>query len=177
MLLFYLTLTDAPEKKTKLEQIYNEYKRLMQYIAYEILKDNDLAEDAVHQAFLRIIRHLDGIEDISCHKTKAFIVIIIRCTAPDMLRKEKRQRVIGMEAVREDGTYSRDMTEDLSVHELTQIIKSLPEIYRDALELKVYYDLSDRELAEALGISYAAARKRLERARAALKKALKDRGE
>ena len=35
----------------KLEQIFEQYGRLMYYIAYQILKDEFRAEDAVQEAF------------------------------------------------------------------------------------------------------------------------------
>lgn len=49
---------------------------------------------------------------------------------------------------------------------------NLPEIYRTVLELRTYHDLSEKQIATALGISYAAVRKRLERARNLLAVAL-----
>jgi len=41
----------------------------MFYVANSILKDEHLAEDAVHQAFIRIIESLDKINEIKCPKT------------------------------------------------------------------------------------------------------------
>ncbi|MBO5020416.1 MAG: hypothetical protein J6D52_07110 [Clostridia bacterium] len=53
---------------------------------------------------------------------------------------------------------------------------SLPDIHRDILQLKVYYEDSDKKIADLLGISHQAVRKRLQRARNALGKLLKERG-
>lgn len=41
----------------------------MFYVAHSILKDEHLAEDAVHQAFIKIIDNLDKINEITCPKT------------------------------------------------------------------------------------------------------------
>ena len=54
MLLYYLSLVDTEEEKSKLENLYYEYKALMKYIAFNILGDNGLAEDAVHEAFIKL---------------------------------------------------------------------------------------------------------------------------
>lgn len=78
VLLFYLSLLDTEEEKSKLEKLYYQYKALMKYIALDILKDYSMADDAVHEAFIKLIRHLDGIDEIDSRKTKAFIVIVIR---------------------------------------------------------------------------------------------------
>lgn len=54
MLLFYLSLLDTEEEKTKFERLYYEYRAVMKYKALEILKDEYLAEDAVHEAFIKL---------------------------------------------------------------------------------------------------------------------------
>ena len=41
----------------------------------------------------------------------------------------------------------------------------MPAIYRDALSLRVYYDMSFKEIASVMNVSEDAARKRVERAR------------
>jgi hypothetical protein len=50
----------------------------MFYIANQILKDDYLSEDAVEQTFVKIIENLDNISDVDCHKTKSYIVIMVR---------------------------------------------------------------------------------------------------
>lgn len=77
MLAFYLSLVDSEEDKSKVEQIYYQYRNLMFYVARDVLRDEKLAEDAVHQAFIRIINHLDGVEEIVSHKTRCFVVIVV----------------------------------------------------------------------------------------------------
>ena len=56
-------------------------------------------------------------------------------------------------------------------------IAQLPETYRLALELRAYHELEEKQIADILGISYAATRKRLERARSLLAQKLKAREE
>ena len=53
-------------------------------------------------------------------------------------------------------------------------IMLLPDIHRDILNLKIYYEYPDKEIADLLGISHQAVRKRLQRARMALEKLLKE---
>lgn len=61
MLTFYLSLLDTEEEKSKMEALYITYKGLMLKIAYDISKDYDLANDALHNAFLKIVHHLNKI--------------------------------------------------------------------------------------------------------------------
>ncbi|OJT86126.1 RNA polymerase subunit sigma-24, partial [Clostridioides difficile] len=52
-MLIYLAIIDSKEERIKFEEIYIKYKKLMFYVANQILKDDVLAEDAVHSSFLK----------------------------------------------------------------------------------------------------------------------------
>ena len=70
MLVYYLQMLDTPEEKVQFEQIYMKYRGLMYHVAENILHDSQEAEDAVHNAFLRIIKRFsksqnDSLEDIA----------------------------------------------------------------------------------------------------------------
>ena len=54
MLGLYLAMLDTPEEKSKFELLYKEYRSTMFNLAKRILKDNYLAEDAVHNAFFEV---------------------------------------------------------------------------------------------------------------------------
>ena len=51
MLVFYVSLIESDDNKTKFEIIYEEYKNLMYYVANQILGDTKDSEDVVHDAF------------------------------------------------------------------------------------------------------------------------------
>lgn len=78
----------------------------MFFVANRILREEYLSEDAVHQAFLRIIDNLDKIDKVDCHKTKGFIVIIVENIAIDFYRKRKRENSISFDEIE---FYIRDM--------------------------------------------------------------------
>lgn len=170
MLLYYLSLIDNEEDKSKFEKIYEEYRLLMKYIALKVLGNDKNAEDVVHDAFVKIIKHLNQIEDVYSHKTRSFIVIIVKNTAIDYTRKEKKSRYVDIEKVYDTKVSSAasNITEELSAKEILSKLKQLPDKYREILELKVYHQLSDKQTADLLNISHAAVRKRLQRAREAL---------
>ena len=176
MLLFYLSLLDTEEEQSKLEKLYYQYKALMKYIALDILKDDGMADDAVHDAFIKLTRHLDGIDEIKSHKTKGFIVIVIRSVCLDTLEKEKRNKFCSLEEVADDLSIDDSILDNMEAKDICEKIMSLPDIHRDILQLKVYYEYSDKKIADLLGISHQAIRKRLQRARNVLGKLLKERG-
>lgn len=71
-------------------ELYNKYNRLMLYIAKGILHDKLLAEDAVSQAFIKIIENLNKIDMNNCNKTKSYVVTIIRNISFNMLTQQER---------------------------------------------------------------------------------------
>ena len=148
----------------------------MKYKAIQILHDEFLAEDAVHEAFIKLTRHISGVDENDSHKTTAFIVIIVKSVCSDMIRKEKN-KAISLENVDYIGCVNDDSYKSLEVEDIYSVIASLPDTYREIIELKVSHDLSDKAIADVLNISNSAVRKRLQRAREILKKKLAEQGE
>ena len=68
-MLIYLQMLETPEEKSLFEQIYLEYRGLMYHVAYEILHNEQDAEDAVHQAFVKIAENIKKIDDPVCPQT------------------------------------------------------------------------------------------------------------
>lgn len=168
MLLFYLSLLDTQEDKDKFTYLYKRYAPLLKHVACQKLGDEQLAEDAVHNAFLNIIKNFHKIEDETSHKTRHFLVVVTENAAIDMLRKARHMSRVDFEDIAPTLSTTEELLDGIAVRELAELIKALPEIYRTALELRVYHGMSEKRIAATLDISYAAARKRLERARAML---------
>lgn len=177
MLLFYLGLIENDEYKSKFERLYYQYRKLMKHTATEMLRDEFLAEDAVHEAFIKLTRYIDGVDENDSHKTTSFIVIIIKSVCSDMLRKESKNKAISLENVDYIGCVNDDSFKNLEVEDIYSVILSLPDKYREIIELKVSHDLSDKQIADVLSISNSAVRKRLQRAREILRIKLAERGE
>jgi RNA polymerase sigma-70 factor (ECF subfamily) len=165
MLSFYLSLLDTEEERSKTTDLYCRYREKLKFKAYEILRNDFDAEETLHMVFMKIIHCLDKIEDVDSHRTEHFLVIITKNTALDMCRKRKRHPVVSTEVIGEISHGTSDILGDFFAVELANKIRELPDIYRDVLQLKAQWELSDKQLAEMLSISPAAARKRLQRAR------------
>ena len=56
-MLIYLQMLDTPEEKSKFETLYYTHRRTMLHIAMQILKDHQLAENAVQEAFIRLAKN------------------------------------------------------------------------------------------------------------------------
>lgn len=176
MLLFYLTLIDNDDGKDKFEQLYYKYRWLMFSIAKNIMKDTQSAEDATQEAFIKIAKAMDKVEDVYSYKTKNFVAIITRNTCFDMLKQEKRHMgLINIDDIEASETTEYFDLDTLALQSVVEAIKELPPKYSDIIMMKYYYNFKEKEIAAVFGITYAAARKRLERAKNALAKLLEER--
>ena len=104
-MLIYLQLIDAPEERSKFEALYMQYRGLMLYVARRILRRQEDAEDAVHDACIKIAKSISKISAIDCPETRAYIVIIVENTCIDLLRKRRRHPVHGKRRCR--GSFRR----------------------------------------------------------------------
>ena len=79
------------DESEKLKKLYEIYEQPMYRIAYAVLHDEGLAEDAVSEAFIRIMRKLSKFSNCEDGKTKAYIVKVIKSTSINIYRKNKRR--------------------------------------------------------------------------------------
>ena len=174
-MLFLMMLIDSDEDRSKFELIYETYHRLMFFLAKQILPDDRDAEDAVQEAFIRIIKNLDRISDPKCPKTKHFIVIIVKRTAIDIRKKQEREpKMVTMdeEAVDSVADESPDLEAIDERLDLSEAIAGLPDTYRDVILMKYYQGFSDTEITELTGMSLDSVRKTIQRARKKLEQEL-----
>ena len=165
MLVMYVQMLDAPQEKVKFEQVYRTYRSLMFRIAMKLLHNTQDAEDAVHNAFIQMIRHFSKISDVPCENLTPWIVSIIRNESISVLRKRGDLTPI------EEWNGCADTTAQASdYHELLGLFAKLPDTYRSVMELKLLWGYSDGEIASRLGISKTAVSSRVNRGRAYLRK-------
>ncbi len=171
MLALYLLSLEGESEKGKFEKIYTLYKGLMLSRAYEILGDRELSEDAVHNAFIRILNNIKKIDEPESPRAKGFVMIVLENVAKTMYVKRKKEKIVELnDNIAESSNVEINTETKLTAELIARKIAELPEKHRDILVLKYLNSLNDKEIASALGISSAAARKRLQRAREGLRK-------
>lgn len=170
-MLIFLTLIDSDDSKERFIKIYNQYRRLMFYVSFQILANEQDAEDAVQEAFFSIAKNIERISDPVCTKTKNLVVIITERKALDILRKRKKG---GSDLLDEDLTgYDFDYT---GTDALAGCIMKLPARYREIILLKYYMGYELKEISEILGIKLNNAQRLDQRAKAKLKMICKAEG-
>jgi len=151
--------------------LYRTYSRLMFQIARLVLADSAGAEDAVSEAFLKIIRHCEKFHEMEAHQIKAYIVSTIRTTAYNM--HKQRKPVASDEALfalpDEKTNIEDEVTKAESRATITAVIAQLPDKLRTVAHAFFVQGLSHEDIARMYGISVSASKKRLERAKLRLR--------
>lgn len=150
-----MTMADGAGESEKFTKIYRRYHRALCGLAFSILKDQHAAEDAVHNAFLNILKNLDKIVEIDCSKTRAFLIVITKRECYRIYNERKEKDVIEWEDYLED---TGDVTwEEIERNASSDALKSallkLSELDRQLLIGKYAHGYSYRELAEFLHLS------------------------
>ena len=172
MLQFYLSLLDSEEDHELFTKMYTENLDYMRKIAYGILKSHEKAEDAVQEAFLRIIESFNKFHNISCPKTRSFCVNVCRNVSYNMYNKDKKFTEVEFDEAIEYNS-DRNQVEDeildkASVELFVEKLMSLSKIYRDVMYLYCFDNMSVKEIAYIMNIPAETVKKRIQRARSKL---------
>lgn len=176
MISIYLSMIEDIEDKKKFESLYLLYRQDMYAVAYKILNNVHDAEDAVHQAFLKIANNFEKILDIDCPKTKAYVVIIVRNTSIDIYKQNKKNSVNSTSIDTEVGNFIEDESffNEINYKSLVSKIGCLPDVYKDVLYLKYVQGYDNVEISNLLAVSKDTTYKRIQRAKSLLHKLLKE---
>ena len=171
-MLVYLAVIDEPMQKTKFETVYHRYRGLMYYVAYRILNNASDAEDAVHDAFIKIAENMKKISDPVCPKNQSYVVTIVENKAIDLYREKQRRNVLPL-AEEYIGAAPAAEIERLAERDtLAAAIASLPPRYHSVLLLRYDCGYSNAEIANILDMTEPNVRKLIQRAKEKLSAAL-----
>ena len=163
----YMALVDD-EDLPAFEEIYNKYHKSVYKVAFAILKNEQDAEDAVQETFMKIADSLKNLIQIPCNEMPSYIVIICRNTSLN-LYKQKRKR--SERNVRFDEWITAEdiisVCDDKAA--LKQALQKLPQEYKDVIYLFDLMEFSAKETAEQLGMTEVNVRQMAFRARKILK--------
>lgn len=180
MLALYISLLDTEEQISKFEHIYTKYRGIMSYTAKGVLQDSYLAEDAVHETFLDIIRIIDSIRANNEKELSQFLRVMTHHKSVDMVRRCNRQRKSDAEIEnfvlsKSDVNAETIVLDKIDFEKMLLLVQSMNENYKTPLLLKVQgYKVS--EIADFLNISPGNVKVRLHRARKIILTGLEENG-
>ncbi len=166
------------------------YGNRLTAVAYALLGNREDAEEAVSDTFMEAYRHSGDFRGLEESDRIRLLVVYTKNNAKDRLRKRRGKRTLSTEDLTGDGGEDEDgpaweipddsaipenvvLTEERS-RRIASYIDRLSDEQHDVILLKYYHGMSARAIAERLKISETAVSARLSRAKAALKKMMKE---
>lgn len=149
--------------------LVTEYSGTLYRVAFSVLRNSADAEDAVQEAFLRVLRHRDTLDEV--RDQRVWLIRIVWNIVLDRKRRAKTRPetddVSEMARILPCGGLSAEQVAAAAEHHahVLACVDQLPAKERQVLHLSAFEELSSVEIAAVLGITESSVRSRLFRAR------------
>lgn len=177
MLSFYLSMIEGDWEKELFTRFYEQYEKKLFAVALRFMRTREGAEDALHNAMVKIIaRYMEkfiALTQKPCQELEAWAVIIVKRTALDMLEKESHTTPLPEWW---DAPAGGSTEGEADYGRLKELIRAMPETYREVLELRFVLEWSSAEIAGALNLTVSAVDARISRGRSRLIEILRKEG-
>lgn len=157
-------------KKESFGRVYDEYHKLVLHVAFDILRDYDLAEDVCQEVFIKLYEKIDNLDE---DRVKGWLLRCGQRKAIDFVRRAYRKKEVSES--------SEKAEQDLVVEYLLEVEKEsdrrqFRNFVLEELERKnqVWYELivrvvmgneSAKAVAQEYGMTLVSMRMRISRAR------------
>jgi len=151
-------MLDSETDRENMAQIYEAHRAELLIRATKITINKEMAEDAVHNAFLSIIKHKDKLFRLSKRELRAQLIIIVKNKCIDLLRQrdyfsdesidDMKHTVESDDLPVEDKIISAESYEAIREH-----MAKLDEQNLLVLEMKYIRGLTYKEIGEEMGIT------------------------
>lgn len=153
------------------------YQPILKFISTKVQNDED-AEDLTQEVFIKLLRSTE--KGISINNPQNWLFNIAKNSVIDYYRKKK----IILEDINDNNNHDLKceenelrLSEEQQLHiktYLRTVIQNLPEDYRKLIEMSEFQGLSQKEIAEELGMNYTTVRSKIQRGRQKIKKTISD---
>lgn len=148
------------------EEIYERFDGDLRAFVLARVADPDAAEDILQDVCLKIHARMDTLKDEE--KVRAWVYRVARNSVTDYHRAKRPSAELGEVPDAATDSIQAEFEEDLS-GAVREMFAGLPPEHREALYLTEYEGLTQKELAERLGIGLSGAKSRVQRARTRLR--------
>jgi RNA polymerase sigma-70 factor (ECF subfamily) len=157
-----------------------EYSATLYRVAYSVMRNSAEAEDAVQEAFLRVLKHRDKL-----HEIRDLRVWLVRITWNVVLDKKRRGKTrpenddvadFARVLPSADRRADEKLISSQEHARILSLIDQLPPKEREALLLSAVDELTTAQIASALGTTESSVRSRIFRARRELSALLEREG-
>ena len=152
-----------------LAALVSQYSATLYRVAYSVLRNSADAEDAVQEAFLRVLRHRDSLAEL--RDQRLWLIRIVWNVVLDRKRRMKTRPetddVAELARVLPAAGLSAEQRAAAAQHHARVLacVERLPAKERQVLMLSAFEELTSVEIAALVGITESSVRSRLFRAR------------
>jgi len=164
--------------KDAFDDIFDRYGGLMLRTAYSIVKDRDMAEDAVQNALIQAWQHLPSLRETGALRSWLLRIVVNQCIS--FKRRLARSTIFLHQSFSEQETllashiadYARGCME--RSWDLAHAVEQLPAKQQNAIALHYYQGMTLPEISQRLQISENTLKKRIQAALSNLRRVLRD---
>lgn len=151
-----------------MEELYNQYFTVVYKYLFSISQDKHIAEELTQETFFKALQKIDGFRG-QC-SIRVWLCQIGKNAYYDYLRKNRRL-VPAEEETRGTalGSMELDLEKKVTVQRLHRILHNLNEPYKEVFSLRVFSELSFRDISSLFGkseswakMTYLRARKKIQ---------------
>ncbi len=146
--------------ESALEILINRYKDKVYTSVYMLVKDKYLAEDIFQDAFLKMIKTIKEGRYAEQGKFLPWAVRVAHNLCMDHFRRTRTQIPVTLPDGQDisvlfgAGDMASDSIEKRQVHDsVRKLVEDLPEEQREVIVLRIYADLSFKEISDLTGVS------------------------
>jgi RNA polymerase sigma factor (sigma-70 family) len=148
-------------KEASLSILINRHQQRLFSFIYSKIKDKDLTEDIFQDTFIKVIRTLKKGKYNEEGKFLPWIMRIAHNLVIDYFRKNNRmpsfKNTDGFDifSVLHDGTLNaeKQMIQEQIYEDVRELINELPEEQKEVLIMRIYKDMSFKEISKNTGVS------------------------
>jgi RNA polymerase sigma-70 factor, ECF subfamily len=170
---------DRPEQRLSFEQTVLPHLDAAYNLARWLTRNNQDAEDAVQEAYLRAFRFFDGFRG---GDGRAWLLAVVRNTCFTWLRERGRKETIEFDE-RVHAAEGTEPTPEITLLRkatrgaVQECMEGLPLEYREVFVLRELEDMSYKEISDVAGVPIGTVMSRLSRARKRLQSCLQSKGD
>lgn len=146
--------------------VFLEYEQQLKRFVQKRVNDSESTDDILQQLYLKLYKNCEQLQGV--HNMNAWLYQVTRNAVNDYFRENSKTVSLPENTEIADADNQDQVKQEIEALVLP-LIRLLPKEYAEALVLSEIEGVSQKEIAEKLGISYSGAKSRVQRGREKLK--------
>ena len=147
--------------EASLEILIKKHKQRLYSFIFSKIQDRDITEDIFQDTFIKVIRTLKRGNYNEQGKFLPWVMRISHNLIIDHFRKSNRMRLFkntdefDIFSIISDGNLNaeKQLIKEQVLSDVKELVKELPQEQREVLEMRIYKDMSFKEISENTGVS------------------------